>query len=275
VQSAVSVFASSNTISKSNTTIFLAGCLNHIYLMPISPASRSLSDGIEYTHNISLADDLINVLTSTSPSRYHSVSFQTSLSSASSQYSSAGSPLTIAEMVSVWYSSERGELVGNLCSTHLQCDVVCFDELLTSPKREYADQSYLFNCLILGAFILFVLVLLSTTLSLSLDALHWTAYISTQIQPMDSGDLSHSASLFQLYCALSNAIKVERERYFAEEMSHHSGSGNGNGNEWGMVFKTHDDQCDVEAIREALYEKYGKNTFIKHMAVSESNENNK
>lgn len=233
--------------------------------MAISPISRSPTEDTEYTHNISLADDLINILTTTSTSRYQSVSFQGSLSSTSNpQYSQS---LTVAEMVSVWYNPQsRGELVGNLCSTHLQCDNVCFGEVVTSPEREYSDDSYMFNSLILGGFLLFVLILLTTSISTSLDAIYWTGYISMQIQPMD--DLTHSVSLLQLSYTLSKVIIAERERFFAEEMGPTT-------SDQGLIFKTHDDRCDVEAIREALYEKYGKKTFIKHMTVSESSENNK
>lgn len=252
-----------------NVTVFVAGCLHHIYLMPISPRLRSSTSPnaeTQFTHNISLADNLITILTTATPSRYQSISFHGPLStSATHQYSSS---LTLAEMVAIWYSPQsRGEVAGSLCSSHLQCDDVCYDESITSPQAIYSNDSYVFNCLILGGFLLFVSVILITAIGLLADALHWAAYITTQIQPIDEGN--HSESLFLLSLSLSEAITIEREKFFVKEMRDY-----GPGEE-GVCYRSLGDMYDVEAVREVLYEKYGKKAFIKHMAASESNENNK
>jgi hypothetical protein len=177
-------------------------------------------------------------------------------------------------MVSIWYSPQsRGEVVGDICSSHLQCDPLCRNELISSPETVYSSDSYLFNSLILGAFLLFLLVSLLTLSGILIDAVYWAAYLTTQIQPLDD-EANHSDSLFQFALSLSEALTVEREKYFAREMRHGEG-GEGGGVGGGLIYQTQEEMYDIEAVRESLYERYGKKTFIKHMAVSESNENNK
>lgn len=225
--------------------------------MPITPRSRSISEAIDYTYNISVGNSLITILTTTSPSRYQSKSF----SSSAAPYTSS---LTLSEMISLWYSSNNGALVGNICSSYIRCDSVCSDEFISSPKLEYSSDSYLFNCLILGGFILFVLVVLVTSISILVDLIYWAAYGTAQIQPLDEG--TPSESLFHLAYSLLEALITERERYFTECEQHR---------EEKFTYMTHDDKYDIETIRSAMYDKYGKNIFIRHMAVSESSENNK
>lgn len=226
--------------------------------MPISPDHRSLDKESSYTHNISVGNSLITLLTTTSPNRYESISFTSSLSST---YTSS---LTLGEMIVRWYSVDTaGELVGNICSTHIQCDSVCSDEVISSPKLVYSSDSYLFNCLILGGFVLFVLVVLMTTISILVDFINWTAIATTQIKPLDEGNPSES--LLNLAYSLIEAIITESEKCKATEPVVGDG----------VIYRTHDDKYDIEVIRNVMYEKYGKNTFIRHMVVSESSENNK
>lgn len=214
-----------------------------------------------YTYNITLANKFVTILTSTGPNRYSTVNFHGSLSTSSlNQYSN---DLTLNDMINIWYTDKtKGELVGNICINHIQCDDICQDEYITSPSQQYTHQSYIFASLLLACFLLFALVLIITALSLLMDIFYWAVYTTTtQIQPSD--EEFNSKNLLDIFFLLKTILSCERDRYFQENTID------------AMTYQTYDDCYNIETVRETLYDQYGKQTFIKHMVASESNENNK
>lgn len=216
----------------------------------------------KYLYNITLENNFITILTSTGPNRYNTINFHGSLDqdNIQSQYSNG---LTLSEMINIWYNDDsKGEIVGNICFNQIQCDNICQDEYITSPSQQYTHQSYIFASLLLACFVLFALVILITSLSLLMDKIYWTVYSTTQIQPSNE-EIVDNQSLIDIFFTLKTILSSEQEKYQQEKIINM------------LNFETDDDCYNIETIRETLYDKYGKQTFIKHMVASESNENNK
>ena len=124
VQSAVSMYYDKDF---GNTTVFVAGCIQHTYIMPLDPAFREIRRGWssgEIRRHVAKSDgkwkyqailgDVARLKGSAGPFRWSKVNF-----AGSSEYSGARrSPAlypdgsTLGEMVSIWAKSNVPDIVG-------------------------------------------------------------------------------------------------------------------------------------------------------------------
>jgi hypothetical protein len=171
-----------------NTTVFIAGCIHHLYIMPFDPVYRfvEVSDSDEKVarrvdRSTGMWSDsakfgsLATLEGSGGPFRWDTVNFagsqeHTGARTSPPQYAT---PSTLGEMVRIWSKSTTlPDIAGDLCATSPQCGDYCNHEEILAfviPLRHQLYQAL--NGL--SAFLLFV-VISAIIYVVSTDSVHQT-----------------------------------------------------------------------------------------------------
>eukprot|EP00602_Paraphysomonas_sp_CaronLab_P010018 CAMPEP_0185037034 /NCGR_PEP_ID=MMETSP1103-20130426/30908_1 /TAXON_ID=36769 /ORGANISM="Paraphysomonas bandaiensis, Strain Caron Lab Isolate" /LENGTH=1442 /DNA_ID=CAMNT_0027574831 /DNA_START=372 /DNA_END=4697 /DNA_ORIENTATION=- len=174
VQSATSLYY--DRVS-SNITVFVAGCLHHVYITPIDPFRRDLrykevSAGLGRWKRSTNLDRFARVNSVIGPFRWFRVNFPGS----SVEYGARVSPVqyptgaTLGEMVSIWARSNTPDIAGDLCGDTPQCGAFCNNEELTAARVPLREQ--LFRRLGFASISVLAIVLVVICVLLLTDGVH-------------------------------------------------------------------------------------------------------
>jgi hypothetical protein len=189
VESAVNMYYNKRF---TNTTVFIAGCIHHLYIMPFDPVYRfvEVSDTDEMVmrrveRSTGMWSDsakfgsLAKLEGSGGPFRWDTVNFAGSQEHTGSrmvppQYPT---PATLGEMVRIWSKSQIPDIAGDLCATSPQCGDYCNHEEITAFVIPVRDQLYQ-SLNGLSAF-LFLFVIVVVVYVVSTDAVHEVSLLAT------------------------------------------------------------------------------------------------
>lgn len=190
----------------SNTTIFIAGCIHHLYIMPFDPVYRyvEVADSDErVNYRVAKSDgmwgdaadfgSLASLKGFGGPFRWNTVNFAGSQNHTGSrlrppQYPT---PSTLGEMVKIWSTSQIPDIAGDLCATSPQCGKYCNHEDITAfviPVRTDLYQSF-------NAFSAFLLIATLCTIIYAVysDAVHQVSLLATYQLELGSKDQTFAA----------------------------------------------------------------------------------
>jgi hypothetical protein len=190
-----------------NTTVFIAGCIHHLYIMPLDPVYRyvEVSDTeemvarrVETTSGMwsdsAKFGSLATLKGSGGPFRWDTVNFAGSQPHTGSrmippQYPT---PATLGQMVLIWSQSQIPDIAGDLCATSPQCGDYCNHEDISAfviPVRSQLYQAL--NGL--SAFLL-LLVVVVIIYVVSTDAVHEVSLLATYHLGINSSSGDNTAS---------------------------------------------------------------------------------
>lgn len=119
------------------TTVFAAGCINHLYISPIDPAYRAIQwswsqadidvhvarAGQRSQVSVEVRDGVAVATSAYGPFRWFAANF--GASQFTMQYQAGQS---LGAMVATWVHSTRSDIVGTLCLGRPGCEATCSDE---------------------------------------------------------------------------------------------------------------------------------------------------
>lgn len=139
-------FAQAGAISQSlvnayyrndHTTVFAAGCMNHLYISPVDPAYRAIQRTWSQSDidrhiagaaqrgqvTVDVRDGVAVATSAYGPFRWFAANF--GASQFTKQYAAGQS---LGAMVATWVHSTRSDIVGTLCLDRPGCEATCSDE---------------------------------------------------------------------------------------------------------------------------------------------------
>jgi hypothetical protein len=195
-----------------NTTVFIAGCIHHLYIMPLDPVyrfvevtdtdtrvARRVQDSTGMWSDSAQFGSLANLKGSGGPFRWSTVNFAGSYNHTGSRLSPPQypTPSTLGDMVMIWSKSNTPDIAGDLCATSPQCGKYCNHEEITAfdiPVREEFYQAM--NALSALFFLTIFTVLVLVTLT---DAVHHKSIIASYQLDLLVGAKHKSLSIAEVY----------------------------------------------------------------------------